>query len=90
MKHATIAPSLTLLASVLAGPTLAQDGPPPVQVETALAVRQEVASTSWFPGTVVSRNDARIAAEVSGRATWVAEVGTALEAGGEIARVDDR
>ncbi len=90
MNPSKLAWTLTLLASVVAGQTLAQEGPPPVQVETALAVRQEVASTSWFPGTVVSRNDARIAAEVSGRATWVAEVGTALEVGGEIARVDDR
>ena len=40
-------------------------------------------------GTVVSRNDARIAAETPGRLTWVAEPGTQIERGGVIARIDD-
>ena len=68
----------------------APDGPPPALVEVEAALRDEAAATTWVPGTVVSRNDARIAAEVSGRATWVAEVGTAVEAGDPIATIEDR
>jgi RND family efflux transporter MFP subunit len=49
-----------------------------------------MASTVLAPGTVVSRHDARVAAETSGRLTWVAEVGDRVEAGGVIARVDDQ
>ncbi|MEM9533478.1 MAG: efflux RND transporter periplasmic adaptor subunit [Pseudomonadota bacterium] len=73
-----------------AGPLGAQGGPPPAQVEVGEARSEEVAASRWLPGTVVSRNDARIAAEVTGRATWVAEVGTRVDAGGELARLDRR
>lgn len=40
-------------------------------------------------GTVISRNDSRLAAQVEGLVTWVAEVGTQLETGGVAARLDD-
>jgi RND family efflux transporter MFP subunit len=40
-------------------------------------------------GTIISRNDSRLAAEVDGRVTWVAEVGTQLETEGVAARLDD-
>ena len=40
-------------------------------------------------GTVISRNDSRLAAQVDGQVTWVAEVGTPLETGGVAARLDD-
>ncbi len=65
-------------------------GPPPAVVEVESAVSDAVAASAWVPGTVVSRNDARIAAEITGRVTWVAEVGTRLDAGETIARVEDR
>jgi RND family efflux transporter MFP subunit len=38
----------------------------------------------------VSRNDARVAAEVVGRLAWVAEVGAEVAAGGVLARLDPR
>ena len=41
-------------------------------------------------GTVVSRNDARLAAEVTGRLDWVAEPGTKVAKGAPLARVDAR
>ena len=41
-------------------------------------------------GTVVSRNDSRIASEVEGVLTWLADVGDAVDAGDVIARIDPR
>ena len=40
-------------------------------------------------GTVISRNDSRLAAQVDGQVIWVAEVGTLLETGEQAARLDD-
>ena len=85
MKHLALLLSLTLPAL-----SWAQGGePPPVLVQVAPAVGDEVAATLWVPGSVVSLADAEIAAEVSGRVVWVAEVGAMVEAGDPIARVDD-
>jgi RND family efflux transporter MFP subunit len=39
--------------------------------------------------TVISRNDTRLAAQVEGQVTWVAEVGVPLAAGEAAARLDD-
>lgn len=85
------------LWSVLAGivmPTLAaaQDMPPmpPARVEIAIAQVREMAPTVEVPGTVVSLNDSRIAAEVEGVLIWVAEVGDAVDEGDVLARIDPR
>jgi RND family efflux transporter MFP subunit len=40
-------------------------------------------------GTLISRNDARLAAQVEGQAVWVAEVGTRLARGEAATRLDD-
>jgi RND family efflux transporter MFP subunit len=40
-------------------------------------------------GTVVSRNDSHLAADVEGRVAWVAEVGVVVSAGDVVARLDD-
>jgi RND family efflux transporter MFP subunit len=58
----------------------------PVTVETAK--RDTFSATLWVSGTVISKNDARIAAETDGRITWVAEVGARIEQGDAIARID--
>ena len=76
-----------LLAACLPMAGLAQMPPAPVSVDEA---RLDVfAASLWAPGTVISRNDARVAAETDGRITWVAEVGEAIGAGTPVARVDD-
>lgn len=67
----------------------AQQGPPPAPVKVALAEVRSMASSVLAPGTVVSRQDAAVAAEVAGRLTWVAEVGLEVDAGDVIARIDD-
>jgi len=72
-----------------AGPLVAtpQEAPAaPVQVSEALFT--DMAPSVLVPGTVVSRNDARIAAEVPGQLTFVAEVGDRAERGDVIARID--
>jgi RND family efflux transporter MFP subunit len=58
----------------------------PVKVETAQ--RDTFSATLWVSGTVISQNDARIAAETDGRITWVADVGSRIEQGQAIARID--
>lgn len=75
--------------SLLPSLALAQAFPAP-PVETAKVVQVELAPTMWAPGTVVSRFDARIAAEIPGRITWIAEPGEMFEAGEVVARIDDR
>jgi RND family efflux transporter MFP subunit len=56
----------------------------------ATVVQGNVASTFAATGTVVSRNDARLAAEVAGRLDWVAEPGARIARGAPVARVDAR
>ena len=79
--------SSTLLMALASG---AWAQMPPASVSVEEASRQDMASTVVAPGTIVSRNDARVAAEISGRLTWVSEVGEVIEAGKPIARIDDR
>jgi RND family efflux transporter MFP subunit len=42
-----------------------------------------------LPGTVLSKRDAKISAEVTGRLTWVAEVGERIAEGEPLAIIDD-
>lgn len=83
---ACMATCLTLLSTVV----IAQQGDmPPALVKVALASVQNLAPTTLVPGTVASRNDARLAAEVPGRLVEVADVGTPVEAGAAVARIED-
>ncbi|RLQ23552.1 efflux RND transporter periplasmic adaptor subunit [Seongchinamella sediminis] len=81
-----------LLAStlVLAGagqPALAQQAEAIVELATVSA--ESASSVVRLPGTVISTQDAVIAAEISGRLTWVAQVGDHVETGDVLARIDD-
>jgi RND family efflux transporter MFP subunit len=62
--------------------------PPPAVVAVAAVTSEQMAETVTVPGSVVSRSDSKIAAEVAGRVEWVAEVGAVIEAGGAVARID--
>jgi RND family efflux transporter MFP subunit len=76
-------------SSLAAGAAWAQEQPPaPVTVEQVK--KGSLATTVAATGTVVSRNDARLAAEVAGRLDWVAEPGARVEKGAPLARVDTR
>ena len=75
--------TLLILAS---GPGWAQSAPPaPVVVDEARM--DTFSAVLWVSGTVISRHDARIAAETDGRITWVAEVGTRIENGEPFGRL---
>ena len=63
---------------------------PPAPVTVAPVTKGSLASTVTATGTVVSRNDARLAAEVTGRLDWVAEPGAKVAKGAQLARVDAR
>jgi len=64
----------------------AGDSPPvPVVVTTARA--ENLGASLSATGTVVSRNDARISAEVGGPLAWIAEPGTIVRRGETIARI---
>ncbi len=79
------------VSSLAASAARAQDqAPPPAPVTVAPVVQGNVAATAAATGTVVSRNDARLAAEVAGRLDWVAEPGARIAKGAPLARVDAR
>ena len=81
--------ALFTLLTLAAGTGWAQSTPPaPVVVDEA---RMDTFSAAlWVSGTVISRHDARIAAETDGRITWVAEVGTHIGNGEQIGRASCR
>jgi RND family efflux transporter MFP subunit len=87
----SLSAGLLLVLSTLA-PASAQDMPqmPPAQVEVAVAEKRMMAPEMLVSGTVISLNDSRIASEVEGPLSWIAQVGTAVKEGDTIARIDDR
>jgi RND family efflux transporter MFP subunit len=81
----------TLLAATFSTATaLAAPGPAgraaPVMVESAQLVF--MAPQTWVAGTVISRYEARLAAEVDGKIIFVAEVGTQVAEDDVIAKID--
>ena len=82
-----LAAMVMLLPAVgLLSPVIAAGGAPVVVVE---AKAREMTPLIQVAGTVISRNDSRLAAQVEGQVIWVAEVGAPLEIGEAAARLDD-
>ncbi len=81
-----------LCLSVLsAGPTVwAQQERPPTPVVTAVAQLKQMSPTQWVSAQVESRHQGQLAFEVSGRLTWVAEIGDQVAQGAVLARIDDQ
>ena len=77
-----------MLMAFLTGTAFGQ-GPPGAMVKVADAAVRDLAPITLVPGTVISRDDARLAAEVEGQLIEVAEVGDIVEAGDPVARIDD-
>ena len=63
---------------------------PPARVEIAIAELRDMAPAVDVPGTVVSLNDSRIAAEIEGVLTSLANVGDAVDKGAVIASIEPR
>jgi len=80
---------VSLLCAFAVVPASAQEsGMPPALVRVAEASMRTLAPVTQVSGTVVSRNDARLAAEVDGRLVSVAEVGAIVARGDEAARIE--
>ena len=58
-------------------------------VRVAVASMQTLAPSTLVPATVVSRNDAKLSAEVEGRLVMVADVGAEVAAGDILAMIED-
>ncbi len=73
-------------ALLLAGglPALAQDK----MVTLADVTQGEAGASIWVSGTVASRQQAALSAEVSGRVEWIAEFGSRVKEGDELLRLD--
>ncbi len=78
------------LLGMLSFPAAAQEGMPPAKVQVATAELRNMAPQIEVSGTVMSLNDSRIAAEIEGVISWLADVGDPVEAGEVIARIDPR
>jgi RND family efflux transporter MFP subunit len=80
---------ITCLACALAAGGFASANDTTVPVVVSLATEREMTPKSHIAGTVMSRNDTRLAAQVEGRVVWVAEVGTRLSRNEVATRLDD-
>jgi RND family efflux transporter MFP subunit len=89
MQRIPLQRSLALLAGMFfMGLVEAQfGGAPVVRVDTA--VIRSMSATTLVAGTVVSRNDANLAAEVEGRLVFVLDVGSFVAEGDPVARIED-
>lgn len=78
------------VALVLTAPLLswAQMGGPAL-VKVAMAAVKDIAPVTTVPATVVSRNDARLSAEVPGQLIDVVDVGTVVQKGDAVASIED-
>jgi RND family efflux transporter MFP subunit len=83
--------AVVVAVAALAAPAQAQraGGPPPPPVKVATADMTVLAPNLSVPGTVLSRNDARLSAEVAGKVNWIAEVGTTIDKGQPVATIED-
>lgn len=87
MKTIFAAAFLGLLCTATQAQTAAA---PPAVVEVGQATPSTLAPTRWVPGSVVSRDDAKIASAEAGRLDFVAEVGARVKAGERLAKIDDQ
>ena len=80
---------LILLVACAGLSSLANAQMPQAVVVTDTAQLRLLAPTIELPGTVVSRNDARLASELEAKLEWIAEVGTEVGAGDTVARLEN-
>lgn len=85
----TRATLFTLALTGMGKVAVAQQAPAAL-VEVAQASTEQMALRSMVPGTVVSRNDSRVSAEITGQITWVAPEGALVNEGDVIAEIDAR
>lgn len=76
-------------ATAIAARAANAPAPPATVVEVAKADMARIAPRRWVPGSVVSRDDAKLATSAAGRLEYVAEVGTRLKVGERVAKLED-
>lgn len=81
--------TLALSAALFSVPLAAQQETAASPVRIAEAAIKPIAPRIWVAGTVISLDDARIAAEVEGRITAMADVGDVVRQGDTLATIDD-
>ena len=86
-----IAAALLLVLALPASAEQADPKKPPhaAAVATDYAIEKLVSPKAFYPATVISRDDAKLAGELAGRLTWVAEVGDHIRTGEPVAKLDD-
>lgn len=85
--------SVLLLATSLSVSSFAlqaADAPKPQLVTVEYAKNEQVSPTMWLPGNVISRRNSPLSAEQTGQLLWVEEVGTRVEKGQVLAKLDNR
>ena len=80
---------ICLVAIFCNGPSIAWAQEEDAVVELGIVIESASSAVIQVPGTVISTRDADIAAELSGRLTWIAEVGEQIEKGMSVAIIDD-
>jgi RND family efflux transporter MFP subunit len=78
-----------LLVMVPVQALFAQGVMPAANVKVEFALQQALAPVTQVAGTVVSRNDARLSAEVEGRLVNVVDVGVHVKKGDALAKIED-
>jgi len=68
---------------------IGQNFPAP-SVNVVAAKMSSLAPVSWMPGTVVSNNDSKLAAEISGRLIQLVDIGSSVNQGDVLAKIDDK
>jgi len=81
---------LSLLFFVLAQQVLFAQESPPAKVNVERAIMTELSPVVWVSGTVVSQNNAKISAEISGRLISLSAIGARVAQGDVIAQIDDK
>jgi RND family efflux transporter MFP subunit len=84
----TLALFVMLLATASTS-ALAQAWGEAPKVVTARATMQMLSPSVEVPGTVISRYDSRLASELAAKLVWIAEVGTEVNEGETVARLED-
>lgn len=75
---------------LLSKSALALNEPKPSLVSVKQAKQQQISPTVWLSGNVISRLDSRISSEQNGRLTWILDIGSQVNKGDPIAKLDAR
>ena len=90
MKKITLIFCFSIFTFVMASQQAFAQQFPPANVNVISVKMTELAPVVWVSGTVVSQNDSDIAAEISGRLVSLSALGTRVQKGDVIARLDDK